>query len=139
MVVSGRGLCLDAGEIVRLQKAGISSDTIQLMVREKTLETCAFTVQEILDLKGAGLSNETIQALIREGSFLKDTEPTIYGKDIRSVKFTTIKDIIELKDAGVSDEVIRAIVMSGSGDVDDTERQKAWDMLENMKIRIDTR
>ena len=109
------------------------------MVREKTVETCAFTVREILDLKRAGVSDETIQVLIKEGSFLKDAEPVLYGKEIRSIKFTTIKDIIELKDAGVSDETIQAIIISGSRDVNDTEREKAWDMLKDMEIKIDKR
>ena len=109
------------------------------MVREKTTETCAFTVQEIIDLKKAGLSDETIQALLREGSFLKDREPVVYGKDIRSINFTTAKDIVWLRDAGVSDETIRAIILVGSGHATGDEREKAWEMLRNMGIIIDTR
>ena len=133
------GLCLDGNEIISLRQAGIGNDTIQLMVREKTTETCAFTVQEIIDLKKAGLSDETIQALLREGSFLKDREPVVYGKDIRSINFTTAKDIVWLRDAGVSDETIRAIILVGSGRATGAEREKAWEMLRNMGIIIDTR
>ncbi len=133
------GLCLDGKDIIRLKKGGISDETIQLMVREKTIETCAFTIQEILDLKNAGLKDKTIRMLIKDGSFMKDAEPIVYGKDIRSIRFTTVKDIIELKDAGVSDEVIQAIIIFGSRDVNDIERDKAWEMLKHMGIMIDMR
>lgn len=131
------GLCLDRKDIIKLKKGGISDETIQLMVREKTIETCAFTVQEILDLKNEGLKDKTIRMLIRDGSFMKDAEPIVYGKDLRSIQFTTAKDIIELKEAGVSDEVIQAIIISGSRDVNDIERDKAWEMLKHMGIIID--
>jgi hypothetical protein len=133
------GLCLDSEDIIMLKKAGISGKTIQLMIKEKTIETCSFTVQEILDLKKAELSDETIRMLIKEGSFIKDTEPVVYGKDIRSIKFITAKDIIELKDFGLNDEVIQAIIIFGSRDVNDAERERAWDMLKNMGIMLDMR
>lgn len=133
------GLCLDGKDMIRLKKGGISDETIQLMVKEKTIETCAFTVLEMLDLKNAGLKDKTIRMLIRDGSFMKDAGPVVYGKDIRSIKFTTVKDIIELKEAGVSDEVIQAIIISGSRDVNDIERDKAWKMLKHMGIIIDRR
>ena len=139
LIVAGPGLCLESQDVVRLKKAGISDRTILLMVNEKVIETCAFTVEEILELKNAGLSEETIQVLIREGSFMKDTGPIIYGRDIRSIKFTTANDIIRLKDAGISDEIIRAIVIFGSRDPGDVEREKAWDMLKNMGIVVDMR
>ena len=132
-------LCLDSQDIVSLKKAGISDETIQIMVEEKTIETCAFTVQGIIDLKKAGISNETIQMVVKSGSFMKDTEPIIYGKDIKSIKFTTAKDIIELKEAGLSDDVIRAIIVYGSRDENDLEREKAWEMLKNLGIVLDKR
>lgn len=133
------GLCLDGEDIIRLKKGGISDETIQLMVKEKTIETCAFTVQEILDFKKEGLKDKTIRMLIKDGSFMKDSQPIIYGKDLRSIKFTTAKDIIELKEAGVSDKVIQAIIIFGSRNVNDTERDKAWEMLKHMGIIIDRR
>lgn len=133
------GLCLSGKDIIQLKKAGISDETIQLMVKEKTIETCAFTVQEIVDLRKSGIKDETIRVLIKEGSFMKDTEPVVYGKDIRSIKFTTAKDIIKLKDAGVSDEIIQAIIIFGSKERKDEEREKAWEMLKNMGIIVDMR
>ncbi|MCK4986803.1 MAG: hypothetical protein KAS40_14840, partial [Desulfobacterales bacterium] len=70
---------LNSESIVRLKEAGVSDTTIQIMVREKVVETAAFSVQEIIDMKNAGLSEKTIRMVIQEGSFLKDTAPIIYG------------------------------------------------------------
>ena len=139
ILTSGTGLCLKSEDIILLKKADISDQTIELIVREKVIETCAFTVQEILDLKTAGISDKTIQMIINEGSFMKSSEPIVYGKDIKHIKFTTAKDIIELKNAGVSDGIIQAIIIFGSQDSSDTEREKAWAMLRNMGIFLDMR
>jgi hypothetical protein len=129
---------LDSESIVRLKNSGVSDHTIELIIKEKVVETAAFTVQEILDMKKAGLSEKTIQMVIKEGSFLKDTAPIIYGKDVRSIQFTTAQDIIELKKAGLSDDVIQAIIYV-VGESDISERQYALDLLEGMGIRIDLR
>lgn len=129
---------LNSESIVRLKKAGISDMTIQLIVREKVVETAAFSVQEIIDMKKAGLSEKTIQMVVREGSFLKDTAPIIYGKDVRSIEFATAQDIIELKKAGISDEVIQAIIYV-VGESSDSQRKKAWDLLRDLEIRVDLR
>lgn len=129
---------LNSESIVRLKQAGVSDTTIQLMVREKVVETAAFSVQEIIDMKKAGLSEKTIQMVIREGSFLKDTAPIIYGKDVRSIEFTTADDIIALKNAGVSNDVIQAII-TVVGDSTDTDRRDAYRLLEDMEIRVDLR
>ncbi len=129
---------LNSESIVRLKQAGVSDTTIQLMVREKVVETAAFSVQEIIDMKKAGLSEKTIQMVIREGSFLKDTAPIIYGKDVRSIEFTTADDIIALKNAGVSNDVIQAII-TVVGDSTDSDRRDAYRLLEDMEIRVDLR
>jgi hypothetical protein len=129
---------LNSESIVRLKKAGISDTTIQLIVREKVVETAAFSVQEIIDMKKAGLSEKTIQMVVKEGSFLKDTAPIIYGKDVRSIEFATAQDIIELKKAGISDEVIQAIIYV-VGESSDSQRKKAWDLLRDLEIRVDLR
>lgn len=129
---------LNSESIVRLKEVGLSDATIQLMIREKTVETAAFSVQEIIDLKNAGLSEKTIQMLIQEGSFLKDTAPIVYGKDVRSIEFSTARDIIELKKAGISDEVIQAIIQV-VGESADAERRQAYDLLKKMEIRVDLR
>lgn len=129
---------LNSESILRLKKAGVSDTTIQLMVREKVVETAAFSVQDIIDLKKAGLSEKTIRMIVREGSFLKDTAPVIYGKNVRSIEFTTAQDIIELKKAGISDAVIQAIICV-VGESSDDQRKDAWDLLRDMEIRVDLR
>jgi hypothetical protein len=129
---------LNSESIVRLKGAGVSDQTIQVMIREKVVETAAFSVQEIIDMKKAGLSEKTIQMVLQEGSFLKDTAPVIYGNDIRSIEFTTAQDIIELKNAGFSDEVIQAIIYV-VGESSDAQRKDAWDLLRDMEIRVDLR
>ena len=133
------GACLESEQIIRLKKAGVGPATLQALVEEKSIETCAFSVEEIVQLKKAGVSEETLQVLIREGSFLKDSRPRIYGKEIRSIEFTTARDIIELKEAGISDEIIRAIIISVSRKRDVRDRERAWEMLKNMGIIVDKR
>lgn len=139
LVSLSAGLCLSSQDIITLKKAGINDETIKIMMEEKTVETCAFTVNEIIDLKKAGISNETIQMFVKSDSFLKDTEPVIYGREVKSIKFTTAGDIIKLREAGLSDDVIRAVIIYGSGNSDDLEREKAWEMLKNMGIVVDKR
>jgi hypothetical protein len=129
---------LNGEGILRLKKAGVSDTTIQIMVREKVVETAAFSVQEIIDMKKAGLSEKTIQMVIQEGSFIKDTAPIIYGKDVRSIEFTTARDVIELKKAGISDEVIQAILYV-VGESTDSQRKNAWKLLRDMGIWVDLR
>ena len=132
------GLGLKAEDIVRLKKAGLEDETIRLLIREKTIETGAFTTAEILTFKKAGLKDETIRLLIKENSFLKNREPIVYGRDIRPIKLTSAEDIIRLKNAGVSDEIIKAILTALNSHNAD-ERNKAWQMLEGLEIRIDKR
>jgi hypothetical protein len=129
---------LNSESVLRLKEAGVSDTTIQIMVREKVVETAAFSVQEIIDMKKAGLSEKTIQMVIEEGSFIKDTAPIIYGKDVRSIEFTTARDVIELKKAGISDEVIQAILYV-VGESTDSQRKNAWKLLRDMEIWVDLR
>ena len=131
------GLCISGEEIVKLKKAGISDETIQLMVKEKTVETCAFTVEEIVNIKKAGMSDETIQMLIKEGSFMKNAGTVVYGKDVRPIKFATVKDIIELKNSGLSEKTIQAIIYVAGKRGDDIQRDRAWDMLKSMEIHVE--
>jgi hypothetical protein len=129
---------LEKQDWIRLKQAGIEDETVQLLIREKSIETCAFTVADIIDLKKAGLSNETIRLLIAEYSFLRDRQPIIYGEETRSVRFTSVVDIIRLKNEGVSDEVIQAILQVIKEE-DSAEKQRAWNMLESMGIWVDRR
>ncbi|MCD6274217.1 MAG: hypothetical protein J7K30_15595 [Deltaproteobacteria bacterium] len=138
-VVLGNAFCMSADDMIRLKKNGISDETVQVIIKEKALETCLFSVDEIVELRNAGISDETVRMLVSEGSFIRNTEPVIYGKDIRSIKFTTAGDIIDLKKAGVSEETLRAIIIYGSRNGSKDEREKAWDMLKSMGIIVDLR
>jgi len=140
LIFASSGWGISGEDIHRLNKAGLGADTIQLVIKEKVIETCAFTVQELIDLKTkARLSDKTLQVLITEGSFLKDRSPVIYGQDVKPVSLTTVADIIELKRAGISDDIIQAIIISGSGSRNEMDRDNAWRMLNNMGIVVDTR
>jgi len=131
------GLCLSGEEIIKLKKAGLSDETVKLMVREKTVETCAFTAEEIVNLKKAKVSDKTIQMLIKEGSFMKNAGTVVYGKDIRPVKFATVKDIIELKKFGLSEKTIQAIISVAGKAGNSIQRKRAWDMLKSMEIHVE--
>ena len=131
-------LGIDAEGIVRLKKAGVGDATIELMVKERTVETAAFTVQDIAAMKAAGIGEAALQTLIREGSFMKDCEPVIYGNELRSIRLTSAADIIQLKEAGVSDNVLQAIVEVSRRDAD-ADRDQALQMLREMGIWVDFR
>lgn len=137
-LMSAPAFSLDSEDIVKLRKAGISGETIQTIIEQKVIETCAFTVDGILDMKKSGLSDEAIRGIIEKGSFMKDSAPVVYGDGTKSIKSLSPQDIIELKKAGVSDEVIDSIV-SGSFNNDDEEHRRAWRMLDNMGLIVDGR
>jgi hypothetical protein len=140
LISATTGWGISGEDIHRLNKAGLGADTIQLIIREKVIETCAFTVQELIDLKTqARLSEKTIQTLISEGSFLKDRSPVVYGQDVKPVSMATVADIIELKRAGISDDIIQAIIIFRSESRSESDREKAWQMLNKMGIVVDTR
>ncbi|MFH0995926.1 MAG: hypothetical protein V1844_10590 [Pseudomonadota bacterium] len=140
LIFAGTGWGISGEDIQRLNNAGMGGDTIQLIIKEKVIETRAFTVQELIDLKTkARLSEKTLQVLISEGSFLKDRSPVVYGQDVKPISLTTSADIIKLKQAGISDDIIQAIIISGSASRSASDRDNAWRMLNNMGIVIDTR
>ena len=65
-------LSLEREDIKILRNAGISGETIRIIISEKILETCAFSVDEIIELKKAGFNATTIQKILIEGSFLNN-------------------------------------------------------------------
>jgi hypothetical protein len=136
MLITSMAFGLDATDAVRLKKAGVSDQTLEIMAREQSIETAAFTVNEILAMKAAGIGEKALQTILAEGSFLKNREPIVYGKDLRSIRFTTAADIIELKKAGVSDEVLQAIVAVSRRD-SDVDRDAALKLLRDMGIQVD--
>ena len=132
------GSGLESRDIIRLKQAGVSDETVRVLIREKSLETGAFKVDDILTLKNAGLSEATLRMLIAEHSFLKDRQPIVYGEQLHAIKFTSVQDVIRLKEAGLSDTVIQAILRVLQED-NSADSKKAWDMLNSMGILIDKR
>lgn len=139
LLVSSNALCLSGKDIVQLKQGGVSDQTIEVMIREKVIETCAFTVAEILALKDAGVSEKTIHVLIQERSFAEGSQPIVYGKDIDTVRLISPNDIVQLKSAGVSEEVIQTIISHGRADLKNVADERALDILKDMEIIIDGR
>jgi hypothetical protein len=129
---------LSSKGVIQLKKAGVSDRTIQAIIQEKVIETAAFSIDEIVAMKQAGVGETTLQMLIKEGSFLKNSEPVVYGKDTRPIRFTTARDVIELKKAGLSDEIIQAMI-AVTGERYYSEREEAYRLLRGMGIVVDTR
>lgn len=133
------GICLSDNDVLRLKKHGIQDETLALLVREKIVVTCAMTVDEVIGLKQSGISDETLRLLIREKSFMKNTDPIVYGTATLKPRPVSVQDIIRLKKEGVSEEII-GILISESASSDKTkDAEKAWQMLENMNLRLDQR
>ena len=129
--LSGKG-------VIQLKKAGVSDQTIEVIAKEKVIETAAFSIDDIVAMKKAGVGETTLQMLIKEGSFLRSSEPIVYGDRTRSIRFTTAQDVIELKQAGLSDEVIQAII-AVTGERYYSQQEEAYDLLRSMDIIVDGR
>jgi hypothetical protein len=124
-------------DIFELKKVGVSDKTIQLIVKEKVIETAAFSVDDIVNMKKAGVTEKTLRILIKEGSFLGNTEPIVYGRATQSIRHISVQDVINLKKNGVSEGIIQSVIeATKSGD--EKDRERAWRMLENMDLRIFT-
>ncbi|MFO7707943.1 MAG: hypothetical protein R6V84_07195 [Desulfobacterales bacterium] len=135
-VWASAGWALSAGDAVRLQRAGVSEATLEMIAREKVIETAAFTVDEIVAMKSAGIGEKALQAILSAGSFLKEREPVVYGRGVRSIRFATAQDIIELKRAGMNDAVLEAVVALSRRDAD-AERDEAYRLLRSMGIQVE--
>lgn len=124
---------LSGKHIVALKNAGVSDQTIGVVVREKVIETAAFSVEDIIAMKKAGVGEQTLQLIIKDGSFLRDNEPVVYGQSTQSVRHISPADIVYLKNNGVSDEVIQSVIEASKSD-NQQDRERAWRMLENMRL-----
>ena len=131
----GNAVAMPPNALVALKQAGVSDRVIQAVVREKAIETAAFTVEELIQLKQAGMTDETMEILVTERSFMKQSQPIVYGRSIKPLQLSSVQDLIALKQSGVSDDVIRAIVVASSARRDEGYEQ-AWDMLNRMGIEI---
>ena len=129
---------LSSQNVVALKKAGVSDQTIQVITREKVIETAAFSIEDIVAMKKAGVGEETILMIIKDGSFLRNSEPIVYGRSTQSVRNISPDEVINLKRNEVSDEVIQSVIEASKSD-DQQDRERAWRMLENMQLRVHTR
>jgi hypothetical protein len=128
---------MSAGDMARLKAAGISDETLAILIREKSIETAALSVPQIEALRAAGVSDATIRTLAAQGSFLKDAAPVVYGQGLRHVSLSTSSDLIELKRAGLSEEVLQAIVIAASPRADDLQRAASLELLRQLGLVID--
>ena len=135
LILAHPGATVTGDDILQLKQAGLSDKTIQLIVKEKVIETAAFSVDDIVNMKKAGVGDKTLQILIRESSFLADSEPIIYGRETQSIRHITVQDVINLRKNGVSDSVIVSIIEATNAS-DEKDRERAWRMLENLQLRI---
>ena len=129
------GVAATGNDIARLKKAGLSDKTIQLIVKEKVIETALFSTEDFVNMKKAGINDMTMQVLIKNGSFLTNSKPIVYGRQTQSVRQITVHDVIDLKNNGVSDSIIQSVIEATTTG-DEKDRERAWRMLEQMRLRI---
>ena len=127
---------LSASDAVRLKNAGVSDATLEVIAREQVIATAAFTVDEIVAMKAAGIGENALRSILSAGSFLKEREPVVYGRELRSIRFTTAQDIIDFKQAGVSDAVLEAVIAVSRRDAD-VQRDAAFRLLRDMGIQVE--
>lgn len=139
LVVSSNASALSSNDLLRLREAGIGPKTLELIIREKVVETCAFSVDELIQLKRAGLGDEALSRVIEQGSFMRDRDPVVYGESTKTLRHLGVNDILKLKEAGVSDETIQTVIQNTGKEATDQDRERAWRMLENMGIILDDR
>ncbi|MGD9301404.1 MAG: hypothetical protein PVI13_07510, partial [Desulfobacterales bacterium] len=121
--------------MVELKKAGVSDQTIQVIAKEKVIETAAFSIDDIVGMKKAGVNEKTLRLIIKDGSYLRNSEPIVYGRSTQTVRNISPEEIIQLKNSGVSDEVIQSVILA-SRSSDLQERERAWRMLDNLRLWI---
>jgi hypothetical protein len=135
-LLAGPAWCLTGKQIQKLHRAGIRGDLLQTIIREKTVETRSLTIDELISLKKSGLTDGQIKALVIEKSFVRNRQPVHYGEDTRGIKSLSIQDIERLKAQGISDEIIRDLIIASTRDADEEQRQRAWRMLDNMRLYV---
>ncbi len=137
--VPGEAVCMDPDDVVRLKEAGVGDVVIEGLVREKSLETAAFTVEEIVKMKKAGVGDGILVKMIEAKSFVRGGKEVTYGKDMRPATRATVNDIMELKKAGLSDDVIKTIVKNQVIDPNIEEQRRAMEILRNQGLLMDAR
>lgn len=129
---------LSGRNIHELKKAGVSDQTIAVIVQEKVIETAAFSVDDIVAMKNAGVGEQTIRVIIKGGSSMNKSASVVYGRSTQTVRNISPEEIITLKENGVSDEVLQSVIEASRSD-DQQDRDRAWRMLENLRLWIQDR
>ena len=138
LLVANSVWALSSKNVVELKKAGVSDQTINLIVQEKVIETAAFSVDDVVAMKKAGVGEQTMQAIIKNGSDSNRSKTVVYGRSTQTVRNISPEEIITLKQSGVSDEVLKSVVEASRSD-DQRDRDRAWRMLENSRLWIHER
>lgn len=137
--LAGSAVGMDPDAVVRLKEAGAGDVVLEALVREKSLETAAFTVDELVRMKAAGVGDEALVKMIKERSFVSGKKEVVYGEDVRPATRATVQDILKLKEKGISDEVINTIVQNQAVDPTIEEHRRAMQILKDMNLLIDVR
>jgi hypothetical protein len=58
--------------------------------------------------------------------------------ETQSIRHISAQDVINLKNNGVSENVIQSII-EATNSSDELDRERAWQMLKNLNLRIYTR
>jgi len=139
VALAGSSFGLDPDAVVRLKEAGAGDAVLEALVREKSLETAAFTVDELVKMKKAGLGDAALVKIIKEKSFVSGKQAVVYGEDTRPATRATVQDILKLKEKGISDEVINTIVRNQAVDPTIEEHRRSMQILKDMNLLIDIR
>lgn len=138
-IPAGAPLAMGPDAVVRLKEAGAGDAVIATLVKEKSLETAAFTVDEIVKMKNAGVGDDTLVKMIEERSFDRGGKAVVYGEDVRPATRATVRDIMKLKDAGIGDETINTIIKNQAVDTGVEEQRRAMEILKELNLLIDVR
>jgi hypothetical protein len=130
---------MDPDAVVRLKAAGAGDAVIAALVREKSIETAAFTVDELVKMKAAGVSDDALVNMIEDKSFIRGKQEVVYGEDVRPATRATVSDLMKLKEAGISEDVINTIVERQAVDPNIAQERRALEILKDMNLLIDVR
>jgi len=129
-------LAMSGDQIVCLKQAGVSDETLQLMIQEKSIETASLTVDEVLDMKAAGIEEKTLQAIIKSRSFMNQNQNVVYEIGSQGIQVNSVEDLVALKEAGFSEKTIRAIVTVASTDKKNQAYTDSLRVLDNIGIWV---
>jgi len=127
---------LSGDQMVRLKQAGVSYETLALLIQKKTIETVTLTVDEIIDMKTAGMEEETLQIIIKSTSFQNREQNVVYEIGPEGIQVNSVEDLLVLKEAGFSEETIRAIITVAAADKNQQTYNDAQRVLDNIGIWV---